>query len=199
MEKNSGLMETAGGSGIVAQTRARRLSFKDRVKNMIFDPVYTTPMCRSEVAVLGPTDGAETIESSGIFNTELYPVEGALSIPSSATNKTDIVIPEINRDGTSEQIFKGLLKPGEELSSLCLDPSQSIQYINKYLVNPLTAGHTTLFLLIKGGELYVAVVQLHKDSTIVGWIAPFTHPRKWSGSRHNHVVIPAPAGMGYKN
>ncbi len=145
----------------------------------------------AEALELEPTDGRETIaKAKGTFpgwidgDFENYGTD----VKSGSTEKANVQVHEMIKDGTFAQIFGGL---SDNLDALCLTQAQIIQFVKKHYKWLRTGGYGTFFLFKVGDEFFIAYVYVSSGGLKV-YAFRFSHDDVWDAKDGHRVVVLQP-------
>ena len=146
----------------------------------------------AETLELEPTDGKETIAKAK----DTFPgwIDGDFKnydtdVKGKPTDKANVQVHEMIKDGTFAQIFGGL---SDNLDSLCLTQAQIIQFVKKHSKWLRTDGYGTFFLFKVNEEFFVADVSMYGGS-LLAIVHRFSSDGVWDAGLRYRVVVPQQA------
>ena len=177
----------ARGNEVVAEiTRIVKEKFAEIAENIAG---IVKLISGAETLELEPTDGKETIAKAK----DTFPgwIDGdfknyGTDVKGKPTEKANVQVHEMIKDGTFAQIFGGL---SDNLDALCLTQAQIIQFVKKHRKWLRADGFATFFLFKVGDEFFVALVSVDGGGLGVG-ADRFSRGGVWSASGRRRVVVP---------
>ena len=146
----------------------------------------------AETLELEPTDGKETIAKAK----DTFPgwIDGDFKnydtdVKGKPTDKANVQVHEMIKDGTFAQIFGGL---SDNLDSLCLTQAQIIQFVKKHSKWLRTDGYGTFFLFKVNEEFFGAYVHMYEGS-LWAFVYRFSFDCVWFAGHRYRVVVPQQA------
>ncbi len=144
----------------------------------------------AETITLEPTDGKETMAKAGdLFRGFLdsdFENYGC-NVKSKPTEKQNVAVREMIKDGDFRKIFGGL---SDDLDSLCLSQAQIIQFVKNHRKWLRTDGYATLFLFKVDKDFFVARVNVNSDGNLEASVIRCSDVSAWIAERRYRVVTP---------
>jgi hypothetical protein len=144
----------------------------------------------AETLELDETDGKATIAKAK----DTFPgwIDGdfesyGTNVLGPATQKTQVTVHEMIKDGTFAQIFGGM---SDDLNSLCLTQPQIIQFVQKHRKWLRTDGYGTFFLFKVDEEVFVASVYFDVVGRLEVYASRFSDVFVWHAECGHRFVVP---------
>lgn len=177
----------ARGNEVVAEiTRIVKEKFAEIAENIAG---IVKLISGAETLELEPTDGKETMARAGDLFTGYLDSDFksyGTDVKGKPTEKTNVHVHEMIKNGTFAQIFGGL---SGNLDELCLSQAQIIQFVKKHRKWLRADGYATFFMFKVGDEFFVASVHVIADGLEVG-VDRFEDGHVWYAKYRLRVVVP---------
>lgn len=151
---------------------------------------FTTPIPGAESLELKETDGKATIAKAK----DIFPgwIDSGFKgygcdVESQPTEKMQVAVHEMIKDGTFVQIFGGM---SDDFNSLCLTQPQIIQFVQKYHKWLRTDGYATFFLFKVEDDFFVADVFFGDDGQLEVSVSRFSDGHVWHAECRRRIVFP---------
>ena len=194
-DQDEALLNILGGQAVAEKIIARkvRVTIEELEETLLESRSFLKLISGAKTLELAETDGKATIANAkDTFPGGIYGLAGDRNVSSQATEKTQVSVHEMIRDGTFAQIWNGL---SDDLNSLCLTQSQIVQFVQKHRQWLRTNGYATFFLFKVRDEFFVAFVYVRGAGRLGVLVYRFSFDYVWgAGSRHRVVVPCLPAG-----
>ena len=156
--------------------------------NKVSDASIVKLISSAETLELDETDGKETIaEAKETFPGGIYALINDTNVKSSATEKTQVSVHEMIKDGTFAEIFNGM---SNDLNSLCLAQSQIIQFVKKHRKWLRVDGYATFFLFKIGEDFFVASLFFDSHGHLGVYMFRFSDDDVWYTESQHRLVVP---------
>ena len=177
----------ARGNEVVAEiTRIVKEKFAEIAENIAG---IVKLISGAETLELDSTDGKETMAKAGDLFTGYLDSDFksyGTDVKSGPTEKANVQVHEMIKDGTFAQIFGGL---SDDLDALCLSQAQIIQFVKKHRKWLRSDGYATFFLFKVNGEFFVAHVDVYGGG-LGARVHGFSYDFVWGAGYRHRVVVP---------
>lgn len=141
----------------------------------------------AETLELDETDGMATIaKAKEIFCGGIDIDFKGCDVESESTNKVQVSVHEMIKNGTFAQIFNGM---SDDLNKLVLTQPQIIQFVVKHRKWLCTEGSGTSFLFKVGDEFFVADVFVCDDGQLSVSVYRFSYSGVWGAEDRRRIVV----------
>ncbi len=186
-KQNIERVRARGNEIVAAITALVKEKFAELAENITG---YVKLISGAETLELDETDGKATIAKAK----DTFPgyIDGdfkgwGCDAKSEPTQKTQVTVHEMIKDGTFAQIWKDM---SDDLNSLCLTQSQIIQFVQKHRKWLRTDGYGTFFLFKVGEEVFVASVGFVDGGRLLVGAGRFSGGGVWFAGYGLRVVVP---------
>lgn len=107
--------------------------------------------------------------------------------PGSATEKTPVIVYEMRKDATFSQMFGSF---EQNLSNLCLEQDQILNFVQKYRNWLRKDGYATFFLFKANNNFFVAYVSVFSDGKLRVSVYGFEYSYVWDADYGRCLVVP---------